>query len=183
MGFPLMRTSHQWRPTISWPQSPPVLIRPAAEIDRAGIWAVIEPHIRAGETFAMPRGWSREEGLSYWFAPAHEVFVAEAEGAIVGTYYLRANQAGGGDHVANAGYATAPEASGRGVARAMGEHSLDVARQRGFAAMQFNLVVSSNERAVRLWQSLGFRKVGTLPGAFRHPSLGHLDSFVMWRDL
>ena len=80
-------------------------------------------------------------------------------------------------------YATAPEASGRGVARAMGEHSLELARQRGFRAMQFNLVVSSNDRAVRLWQRLGFRTIGNLPGAFRHPALGPVDAFVMWREL
>ncbi len=160
-----------------------MLIRAADESDRDAVWAVIAPHIRAGETFAMPAGWSRDDALAYWFAPAHSVFVAEVEGRIVGSYYLRSNQSGGGDHVANAGYATAPAAGGRGVARAMGEHSLEEAKRRGFAAMQFNIVVSSNVRAVRLWQGLGFLIVGTLPGAFRHPSLGPVDAYVMWRDL
>jgi ribosomal protein S18 acetylase RimI-like enzyme len=160
-----------------------MLIRSAADDDRHAVWEVVEPHIRAGETFAFPSDWSREEALAYWFAPAHEVFVAEADGEVVGSYYLRANQSGAGDHVANAGYATSPAATGRGVARLMCAHSLEEAKRRGFAAMQFNIVVSSNARAVSLWRSFGFRIVGTLPGAFRHPSLGLVDAYVMWREL
>jgi ribosomal protein S18 acetylase RimI-like enzyme len=160
-----------------------MLIRAATEADGDAVWQVVEPHIRAGETFAFPRDWSRDEALGYWFAPAHHVFVAEAEGRVLGSYYLRANQLGAGDHVGNAGYATAPAASGRGIARAMCAHSLEEAKRRGFAAMQFNIVVSSNKRAVALWQSFGFRIVGTLPGAFRHPAIGAVDAYVMWRDL
>jgi ribosomal protein S18 acetylase RimI-like enzyme len=160
-----------------------MLIRSATGGDREAVWQLVEPHIRAGETFAFPRDWSRDEALAYWFAPAHQVFVAEAEGKVLGSYYLRANQIGAGDHVANAGYATAPAAAGRGVARLMCAHSLEEAKRRGFAAMQFNIVVSSNARAVALWQSFGFGIVGTLPGAFRHPSLGPVDAYVMWREL
>ena len=110
-------------------------------------------------------------------------FVAEEDGRILGTYYLRANQLGGGDHVANCGYITASGATGRGIARRMCEHSLAHARARGFRAMQFNLVVSTNERAVRLWQSLGFAIVGRLPLAFHHPSQGDVDALVMYRAL
>jgi ribosomal protein S18 acetylase RimI-like enzyme len=102
---------------------------------------------------------------------------------VVGTYYLRANNRGGGAHVANCGYMTAPGATGRGVARAMCAHSLDEARRRGFAAMQFNFVIASNERAVRLWRSCGFEIVGTLPGAFDHPTRGFVDAYVMYRKL
>jgi ribosomal protein S18 acetylase RimI-like enzyme len=126
---------------------------------------------------------NREEALAYWSAPGHEVFVAEENREILGTYYLRANQKGGGAHVANCGYMTAPWASGRGIARAMCAHSLDVAKTRGFRAMQFNFVVSSNERAVRLWQSCGFEIVGRLPEAFVHPTLGAVDALVMFRQL
>lgn len=160
-----------------------MLIRSATEADCDAVWAVIESHIRAGETFAFPRGWSRKEALAYWFAPHHKVLVAEEEGTVLGSYYLRANQLGAGDHVGNAGYATLPSASGRGVARTMGEHSLEEAKRQGFTAMQFNIVVGSNARAVALWEGLGFRILGTLPGAFRHPSLGPVDAYVMWRDL
>ena len=125
----------------------------------------------------------RDAALAYWFSPGHEVFVAQEDAAILGTYFVHANQKGGGDHVANCGYVTAPHATGRGVARAMCLHSLDHAKDRGFRAMQFNFVVSSNERAVRLWQSLGFEIAGRLPEAFLHPTLGYLDALVMFRKL
>lgn len=151
--------------------------------DDGAVWQVIEPAIRAGETLMLPPEMSAAEALAYWRVPSHEVFVAELEGAVVGTYYLRANQPGGGAHVANCGYATLPAAAGGGVARAMGEHSLERARERGFRAMQFNCVVSTNERAVRLWCSLGFETVGRVPGAFAHPRLGLVDTLVMFRPL
>jgi ribosomal protein S18 acetylase RimI-like enzyme len=160
-----------------------VNIRAASAGDAGAIWIALEPVIRAGETYALPRDWDREQALAYWFAPAHEAFVAEVDGRILGTYFLQANQQGGGAHVANCGYITAPGAGGRGIARAMCAHSLERARERGFRAMQFNLVVATNERAVKLWQSMGFAIVGTLPGAFAHPALGEVDAFVMYRAL
>ena len=109
--------------------------------------------------------------------------MAEEDGAILGTYYMRPNQAGGGRHVCNCGYMTRASASGRGVARSMCEHSLAYARSRGYRAMQLNFVISTNERAVRLWQSLGFEIVGRLPDAFLHPAHGHVDALVMYRLL
>jgi ribosomal protein S18 acetylase RimI-like enzyme len=109
--------------------------------------------------------------------------VALDDGAIVGTYYLRANQAGGGDHVANCGYMTAHRAQGRGLARLMLADSLERAKARGFRAMQFNFVVSSNERAIAIWESHGFRVVGRLPAAFRHPTRGFVDALVMHKLL
>src|SRR6266567_5188542 len=123
---------------------------------------------------------TRDQALAYWFSPGHEVFVVEDIGHLVGTYYLRANQQGGGSHVANCGYMTARQASGRGVARLMCAHSLERARQRGFRAMQFNFVVASNERAVRLWLKSGFEIVGRLPKAFEHPTVGLVDAYVMY---
>jgi len=147
----------------------PLAIRPATPEDDDAIWAILEPTFRAGETYPIPRDVTRAEALSYWRNAGHAVFVAEDEGQIVGTYYLRANNRGGGAHVANCGYMVAPKASGRGVARAMCEHSLVEARSRGFVAMQFNFVIASNERAVGLWQACGFDIVSRLPGAFRHP--------------
>jgi ribosomal protein S18 acetylase RimI-like enzyme len=160
-----------------------VLIRVGTAADRDAIWSIIEPVIRAGETYTLPRDMSREFALAYWFDPAHEVFVADSAGEILGTYFLQANQKGGGAHVANCGYITAAQASGRGVARAMCAHSLDQARQRGFRAMQFNFVVSTNVRAVHLWESLGFAIVGRLPGAFLHPVDGYVDALVMYQVL
>ena len=160
-----------------------VEIRQATESDNDAVWKILEPVIRAGETYALPREMSRADALAYWNAPGHEVFVAEENGEIIGTYYLRANQKGGGAHVANCGYMTAPWSIGRGIARAMCLHSLEQAKSRGFRAMQFNFVVSTNERAVRLWKSLQFEIVGRLPGAFMHPALGAVDALVMYRQL
>ncbi|WP_165322075.1 GNAT family N-acetyltransferase [Rhizorhabdus phycosphaerae] len=156
-------------------------VRPYEPRDADGVWRIIEPVIRAGDTYALPRDWSREEALAYWTLPTHDVFVAEADGQLLGTYYLQPNQMGGGAGVANCGYMTAAEATGRGVARTMCAHSMDHARARGFRAMQFNFVVSTNERAVKLWQSLGFEIVGRLPGAFDHPQAGPVDALVMYR--
>jgi L-amino acid N-acyltransferase YncA len=158
-------------------------IRPATEADHAAILAIVAPTLAAGETYAISRDLDDAGVLAYWFAPSHEVFVAEEDGQILGTYYLMANQQGGGAHVANCGYMTAPAAQGKGIARAMCEHSLVRARKRGFRAMQFNHVVSTNTRAVVLWQKLGFAIVGTLPLAFNHPSHGYVDSYVMFRAL
>jgi ribosomal protein S18 acetylase RimI-like enzyme len=158
-------------------------VRAATDRDQDAVWKILEPVIRAGETYALPRDMSREAALSYWLADDREVFVADDDGEVVGTYCMRANQPGGGSHVANCGYVTAPWASGRGIARTMCQHSLLHAKERGFRAMQFNFVVSTNERAIRLWQSFGFAVAGRLPHAFRHPSQGYVDALVMYREL
>ena len=160
-----------------------MLIRTAHSHDADAIWAILHPVIRAGETYALDRDLGRTAALAYWMGDDRETFVAEADDRVIGTYYLRSNQAGGGRHICNCGYVTASDALGRGVARRMGEHSLAHARQRGFRAMQFNFVVDTNARAIRLWESLGFDIVGRLPGAFLHPSSGYVDAVVMFRSL
>jgi RimJ/RimL family protein N-acetyltransferase len=160
-----------------------MLIRPAVGDDGDAIWAIMRPIVRAGETYALPRDMDKKCALAYWQAAEHEVFVAEENGEIVGTYFLRANQKGGGGHVANCGYMTAVSATGRGVARGMCAHSLDRARALGFRAMQFNFVVNSNKRAVRLWQRFEFEILGRLPKAFLHPTLGYVDAYIMYREL
>ena len=160
-----------------------MLIRAAQTSDAGAIWRVIGPTIRAGETYALDRDMTEADALAYWMGPGRETFVAEDGGEVVGTYFLRANQAGGGRHVCNCGYMTSATATGRGVARAMCAHSLEHARVRGFRAMQFNFVVSTNSRAVALWQSFGFEIVGRLPQAFEHPTRGEVDALVMFRTL
>ena len=160
-----------------------MIIRRADRSDAAAMWAVLEPTIRAGETYALPRDLSEGDALDYWCAPDNSVWVAEDGGKVFGTYFLRRNQHGGGSHVANCGYMTAFDAQGRGVATVMCQHSLAEAKALGFLAMQFNFVVSTNRRAVRLWESLGFSIAGTLPAAFAHPSMGYVNAFVMYRHL
>ena len=127
----------------------------------------------------------RAGALAYWGwgVEGTRVFLAEADGQALGTYYLRPNQKGNGSHVANAGYATAPAAQGKGVARAMLAHSLDAAKAAGFRAVQYNFVVSTNTRAIATWEAAGFAVVGRLPGAFRHPAHGYVDALVMFRSL
>jgi len=158
-------------------------IHPATDSDRDAIWAILEPMIRSGETYTLPRDMNKQQALEYWFAADKETFVWKENGAVLGTYFLKANQQGGGAHVANCGYVTAPAAQGRGIASQMCLHSLERAKQRGFLAMQFNFVVSTNERAIKLWTSLGFEIVGQLPLAFQHPTLGFVDALVMYRQL
>src|SRR5215469_5155062 len=139
--------------------------------------------IRAGETYPLSRDMNREQAFGFWFSPEKEVFAWEENDHVLGTYFLKANQQGGGAHVANCGYVTSVAAQGRGIARAMCLHSLERAKERGFRAMQFNFVVSSNARAVKLWSSLGFETVGRLPLVFKHPTLGYVDALVMVRQL
>ncbi|PWU16872.1 MAG: GNAT family N-acetyltransferase [Bdellovibrio sp.] len=158
-------------------------MRPAKLDDAAEIWKVMEPIIRAGETYALPRDMSQDEALAYWMNSKQETFVATDGNELLGTYFLRANHSGGGNHIANCGYMIAQTAQGRGVGRQMCEHSIERAQSLGYRGMQFNFVVSTNERAVHLWQFMGFEIVGRLPQVFRHPSRGFVDAFVMFRSL
>jgi L-amino acid N-acyltransferase YncA len=182
-------------------------IRLAAEADRDAIWNIFHQIVTAADTYTFDPRTSREDALAYWFRADTHTYVAEQRAesvgeavsfpgaatqpptiaiknrAIVGTYILRANQAGPGAHVANAAYMVAEDARGLGVGRKMAEHSLTEARRLGFRAMQFNFVVSTNAPAIHLWQQFGFKIVGTLPGAFRHSKLGYVDVYVMFRSL
>ncbi len=158
-------------------------IRRATPADAPAIAEIIIPIIREGTTYTLDPDMSEAEALRYWMSSDKEAFVAEEEGVILGTYFIRPNQAGGGRHVCNCGYMTRATAAGRGVGRSMCEHSLGHARACGYRAMQFNFVISTNERALRLWQSLGFEIVGRVPEAFKHPAHGYVAAFVMYRLL
>lgn len=166
-------------------------IRAASEADRDAIWEIFREVIRAGETYPINPDISRNDALAYWFQPGAHAYVAEhglgsggkQEKQIVGSYTVHANQSGGGAHVANAAFIVAKEGRGRGIGRTLGKHCLNEARRLGFRAMQFNFVISTNERAVKLWQDLGMKIVGTLPCAFRHPRKGYVDVYVMYRSL
>jgi ribosomal protein S18 acetylase RimI-like enzyme len=158
-------------------------IRPARPRDFAGIWAIFRVVVAGADTYAYAPDTTMTEARRIWMEPPAEAYVAEQAGRIVGTYVLRPNQPGLGDHVANCGYMTHPDARGRGVGGAMCEHSLAAARERGYTALQFNFVVASNESAVRLWQKHGFEVVGRVPRAFRHRALGPVDILIMHRAL
>ncbi|MBG6189153.1 ribosomal protein S18 acetylase RimI-like enzyme [Arthrobacter sp. CAN_A212] len=178
-------------------------LRPATEADWPDLWAIMEPVARAGETYCWDTGLSEAQARIEWLAPADptmRVYVAEvftgastvtdqstrgADGhrAVVGTAQLHANRGGGGAHVANASFLVAGDAGGLGVGRALAAHVLAQARVQGYRAMQFNAVVATNTRAVRLWESLGFRILTTVPGAFRHPVAGFVGLHIMFRDL
>jgi len=160
-----------------------ITLRPAVAADHPALWAMLEPVFRAGETYAVDADIGRDAALEFWCGGSHRVFVAEGDWKALGSYYICPNQGGGGAHVCNCGFVTAEAAQGRGVARAMLAHALDTARAMGFAAMQFNFVVETNTRAVKLWLDHGFAVVGRLPGAFRHPAKGEVDALVMYRRL
>ena len=161
-----------------------MLIRRHEAGDWPAVWALLHQTFRDGDTYAFAPDSSEAEIRRVWTELPLATYVAcSHDGTLLGTYYLKPNQPGLGSHVCNCGYVVARAAQGQGVATAMCEHSQDEARKLGFRAMQFNLVVATNARAVRLWQRLGFAIVGTLPKAFRHVRLGEVDAHVMYKRL
>lgn len=159
-------------------------IRKFAQADWPAAWQIIEPILRAGDTYSFAADISESAAQQAWVELPAATFVAVDEsGQMLGTYYLKANQPGQGAHVCNCGYMVGKAARAKGVASAMCEHSQLEARRLGFRAMQYNLVVSTNTGAVRLWQQHGFAIVGTLPGAFLHPTAGYVDAYVMFKAL
>lgn len=160
-----------------------LIIRKAEASDDDDIWGIFHEVVVRGDTYTFAPETTRDEALSIWMSPQAWTYVATRDGIVVGTYFMRRNQPGLGSHVANAGYMVKHEAQGHGIGRAMCDHSLAEARALGFLAMQFNIVVSTNESAVALWKRMGFSVVGTLPLAFRHKDLGLVDAYVMHRFL
>jgi L-amino acid N-acyltransferase YncA/8-oxo-dGTP pyrophosphatase MutT (NUDIX family) len=160
-----------------------MVIRPARDSDAAAIWGIFQAVVAGRDAYAFAPDTSRDEGVGYWFGPDVTSRVAEIDGRVVGMYRLVANRRDLGSHVSNASFMVDPAMTGHGVGRAMGTHCLREARAQGYDAMQFNFVVSTNRRAVALWQALGFRIVGTLPRAFHHGTLGFVDAYVMHRFL
>ncbi len=160
-----------------------IQIRTASIADRQGIWEILSPVISEGKTYPFPRDMSQKTAMDYWLAKNHTTFVALLDGEILGTYYLRPNNLGGGSHIANCGYATHKNARRKGIAKAMCSHSLDQAKAAGFNAMQFNFVIISNQGAIKLWTNMGFDTLCTLPKVFNHPELGLIDALVMFKKL
>jgi ribosomal protein S18 acetylase RimI-like enzyme len=159
-------------------------IREFRDADWPEVWELLRATFAAGDTYTFAPDSTEDEIRKAWIDLPAATFVArDSGGALLGTYFIKPNQPGLGNHVCNCGYVVAQRAAGRGIATAMCEHSQTWAIGHGFRAMQFNFVVSTNERAVRLWQRLGFEIVGRLPGAFRHPTAGFVDALVMYKTL
>jgi L-amino acid N-acyltransferase YncA len=158
-------------------------IRRAVESDFAAMWPIFQAVIADGATYVFAADTGYADGFAFWFDSGAASYVAEEDGKIAGMYKFVANYRDRGSHVANAAFMVDPKHSGKGVGREMGSHCLREAKKAGFRAMQFNLVVSTNEAAVSLWKKLGFSVVGTLPQVFRHEKLGFVDAFVMHRFL
>lgn len=158
-------------------------IREASEKDFDDIWPIFSEVVSAGETYAYSQDATKGQALNIWVTTPKKIFVAEDNGKIFATYYIKTNQAGPGSHVCNCGYMVSSKARGKGLATAMCEHSQKTAKELGYKAMQYNFVASTNEGAIRLWTKLGFETVGTLPKAFNHPSKGYVGALVMYKWL
>jgi len=160
-----------------------ITIREANAEDFEQIWPFFHDIVSAGTTYGYPTDITKQEAVDIWMTLPEKTYVAEDNGDIVGSYYLKTNKPGPGSHVCNCGYMVSDKARGKGVATAMCEHSQEQAKQLGYRAMQFNFVTSTNTGAIRLWEKLGYEKVGRLPGAFKHPQEGYVDAFVMFKNL
>jgi GNAT superfamily N-acetyltransferase len=158
-------------------------IRKAIPADHDGIWEIFSTVIKSGDTYAFDPETTREGMMEYWLAPNMQTFAAIEDGRVVGTYYLKPNQPGLGNHTGNCGYMVHPGARGKGVGGMLCQHSIDTATETGYVGIQFNFVVSTNVTAVKLWQKQGFAIIGTTPNGFRHQQLGLVDTYIMYRAL
>jgi len=160
-----------------------MIIRKATPNDLQGIWKIFEIVIKTGDTFAFLPDTPFAELQKLWFAPGMNTFVAEENGEIIGSYFIKPNQPGLGSHIANCGYMVDPKERGKGIAGQMCAHSIQIAKELGYKGMQYNLVVSTNIKAVKLWEKCGFKIIGTIPGGFHHSTLGYVDAYIMFREV
>jgi L-amino acid N-acyltransferase YncA len=158
-------------------------IRLASQADQEAIWEIISAVISTGDTYVFAPDSSEEKMLKYWFSDDKHTYLAEEDGEVLGTFYLKANQPDLGSHIVNAGYMVSENARGKGLGKTMAEFSLGEARRLGFRGMQFNLVVKTNEKAVRLWLKMGFSIIGEIPEAYKHSELGYVNAYIMYQKL
>jgi L-amino acid N-acyltransferase YncA len=160
-----------------------VLIRDATPEDWDAIWPFLHQIVSAGETYAYDRDMDETEGRRMWMIgpPGRTVVATDSGGAVLGTANMYANREGPGAHVASASFMVDPRHAGHGTGRALGEHVIEWARASGFRGIQFNAVVETNEAAVKLWRSLGFEVLATVPEAFDHPTNGYVGLLIMHR--
>ncbi|EKB49601.1 GNAT family N-acetyltransferase [Cecembia lonarensis] len=154
------------------------------ERDFDGVWEIFLDVISRGDVFSFLPETPKSDLKKLWFADNMDTFVAvDNSGKIVGSYYVKPNQPGLGSHIANGGYMVHSEEKGKGIGRLLCQHSIDFAREKGYLGMQFNMVISTNASAVKLWKSFGFLIIGTIPQAFRHQKLGLVDAYIMYKSL
>ena len=177
-----MSLRHQLRRRFDKYQ-PMITIRKATIADQDAIWDIIHAVIAKGDTYVFDPNSTKEKMLAYWFHEEKYTYVATQNGVVVGTFVIKDNQPDLGSHIANAAYMTAPAATGQGIGKAMGVFSLEEAKRLGYRAMQFNIVMKSNEIAVRLWQKLGFTIIGEIPEAFNHRQNGLTNAYIMYQKL
>ncbi|MEM8907431.1 MAG: GNAT family N-acetyltransferase [Bacteroidota bacterium] len=161
----------------------PIRIRKAEKKDEEAIWSIIQAVIQTGDTYVFDPATPQSEMMAYWCGADKHTFVASIQDRIVGTFIIKDNFPDLGAHVANASFMTKPTEFGKGIGRTMGAHALQQAKQLGYYAMQFNIVVKSNQGAIRLWQKLGFQTIGEIPDAFDHQQNGYTNALIMWRKL
>lgn len=161
----------------------PVTIRPATRADFPAIWPMFHAIVGKGTTYAYAPETTKEEAEAIWFLADRRVYVAEVDGKVAGTFYLRPNQYGLAGHVANGGFMVSPDHAGQGVGRAMGAFALAEAKRLGFHAIQFNMVVETNEISINLWKSLGFEIIGRIPDAYQHAEKGLVGAYIMYKKL
>lgn len=159
-------------------------IRPTnKEKDADKIWEIIHEVISLGDTWVFDPNSSKEKMLDYWFSEDKFSFVYEVDDSIAGIFFFKANQPDLGSHVANAGYMVKKEFRGQGIAEKMCRFSLEEAKKEGFLAMQFNLVLSTNKGAIKVWEKCGFQIIGTSPKAFRSINGEFIDTHIMYQWL
>ncbi|MEV4924892.1 GNAT family N-acetyltransferase [Streptomyces roseoverticillatus] len=160
-------------------------IRDARDTDWPAVWPLVRDTAAAGRTYTFPRDLDEDTGRAMWMldAPGRTVVAVDEEGAVLATAKMNPNHMGPASHIASASFMVSPEAAGRGIGRALGEHVIAWAREQGYRAIQFNAVVETNTRAVALWKSLGFRIIGTLPEAYHLPDGTYTGLHIMYLQL
>lgn len=158
-------------------------VRPYKQSDQEAVWGIINQVIAGGETYVFYPDSSRDKMMDYWLAREKKVYVVLYDDAIAGTFNIKANMPDRASHVANASYMVSPTHEGKGIGLFMANYSLKEAKRLGYLAMQFNIVIKSNDRAVGLWKKVGFRIIGEIPNAFDHPRLGMTNAYVMYKEL
>lgn len=158
-------------------------IRKATATDIDEIWEIFSKVIETGDTYVFNPNTPKTDLEKHWFADYMQTYVLEEDKQVLGTYIIKPNQIDLGSHIANCSYMVKPNSQGKGIGKKLCEHSLKIAKENGFEAIQFNIVVSTNKGAVELWKRYGFKIIGTTPKGFKHTKLGLVDTYIMYKDL